>query len=197
MRGQTIFDRLKLDFKKAIFGNIILQVLFLIFGIVVFTNPFMTIKTVGVIIGIYFIVFGVFDIALFFMRGSTPIFNYKIIFGILAILLGIFVMVDPFKITLILTFVLGIYLIMVAIFKVLEAFKLKQYKYDGWLILLVSSIIILIFGIFTTINPLASSMQLVEVTAIFIVLSSILEICNLIMVYSRARDIAKLFKEDK
>lgn len=192
----TLINQLKGDFKNVILGNIILQILFLIFGVIIYMNPLIAAKTVGIIIGIYFFVFGIFGIGEFFLRKNAPIFGYKIFNGILTIIIGILIMLNPFKIIKILTFALGIYLIIVSIFKVLEAFKLKKYGYDGWLVVLITSIILAIFGVFVAINPLAS-MDIIEVTGIFIILSSILEICNLFMIYSRAKEIGKLFKEVK
>lgn len=192
-KEKTILDYLHMNFKKSIMGSILLNVLFLIFGIIIYMNPYITANAVGIVIGIYFILFGILGIIEFFMRRDIPIFTFKIFMGVLAIILGIFIMFNPFGIVKILTFALGLYLIFISIFKVLESFKLKKYGYDGWALMLVISIILLVFGIFITINPM-SSMDIIQVTGIFIILSSILEICNLIMVYSKEKDIVKLFK---
>lgn len=192
-KEKTILDYLHMNFKKSIMGSILLNVLFLIFGIIIYMNPYITANVVGIVIGIYFILFGILGIIEFFMRRDIPIFTFKIFMGVLAIILGIFIMFNPFGIVKILTFALGLYLIFISIFKVLESFKLKKYGYDGWALMLVISIILLVFGIFITINPM-SSMDIIQVTGIFIILSSILEICNLIMVYSKEKDIVKLFK---
>lgn len=195
-KEKTFLDKIKMDFGKMILGNIILNILFLIFGIIIFMNANLTIEVVGVIAGIYFIIFGVFGIVEYFSRDTLPIFKYNIFVGILDVILGFFIMFNPLNIAKIVTFALGIYLIIVALNKLIESFGLKKYGYDGWLILLVTSILLLIFGVFITINPMAS-MDLVQAMAIFIILSSILEICNLIMIYSKANDIVKLLKGNK
>ena len=62
--------------------------------------------------------------------------------------------------------------------------------------MLVTSFILLIFGVFIAVNPMAS-MDIIQAMAIFIILSSILEICNLIMIYSKAKSIMSLFKGEK
>ena len=69
-------------------------------------------------------------------------------------------MINPFKIVKILTFALGIYLTVVAIRKIIESFKLKKIEYDGWSLTLVIAIILLVFGIFIMINPMASNRNL-------------------------------------
>ena len=196
-KGGTFLEKLKVGFEKFILGSIVLNILFLIFGIVIFMNVNITVQMVGVITGIYFIIFGLFAIVEFLSKREVPIFKYKIFGGILTILLGFFIMFNPFKIVKIITFALGIYLIIVSICKLLESFNLKKYGYDGWLIMLVTSFLLLIFGVFIAVNPLEASMDIIQVMAIFIILSSILEICNLIMIYSKTKDIVKLFKNEK
>lgn len=195
-KGGTFLEKLKVGFGKFILGSIILNILFLLFGIVIFMNVNVTAQMVGVITGIYFIIFGLFAIIEFLSKKEVPIFKYKIFGGILTILLGFFIMFNPFKIVKIITFTLGIYLVVISILKLFTTFNLKKYGYDGWLVMLVTSFVLLIFGVFIAVNPMAA-MDLVQVAAIFIILSSILEICNLIMIYSKAKDIVKLFKEEK
>jgi len=190
----NFLKNIRADFRKIIFGSILLNILFLIFGIIIFMNVNMTIEVVGVVAGIYFIIFGLFAIVEFLSKKEVPIFKYKIFGGILTILLGFFIMFNPFKIVKILTFALGIYLVIVSIGKLLETFNLKKYGYDGWLVLLVTSLLLLVFGVFIAVNPM-SSMDIIQVMAIFIILSSILEVCNLIMIYSKAKEIVNLFKE--
>ncbi len=192
-KEKTIAQKLHMDFKKLLLGSILLNILFLIFGIIIYMNPYIAASTAVIITGIYFLIFGVFAILEFLSRKMSPIFQYKVFSGVLVIIIGIFMMVNPFKIAKILTFALGIYLIVVSLVKVVEAFKLKKYGYDGWILMLVTAILILIFGVFITINPMAA-LDIVKAAGIFIILSSLLEVCNLVMVYGKAKEIVKLFE---
>lgn len=193
-KEKTIIERIKLGFNKILMGSIILNVLFLLFGIFIYLNPTITLELTGILLGLYIIIFGIYGIYEFIIRENNPLFKLNILWGILSIIIGLFVMINPFKIIKILTFALGIYLIIISLNKLIDSLKLKKYQYDGWSLILVIAIILLIFGIFIMINPMAS-MDLVEATGIFIVLSSILEICNSIMLYTKANDILKLFKK--
>ncbi len=194
-KNETLLDKIKFSFDKVMLGNIILEILFLVLGVVLYFNPYMAIHTAGIVLGIVFILFGIFNIYEFLLRGETPLFTWDIVLGILTIILGILTIADPFKIAKFLTLFLGIYLIVSALFRVVTAFKLKKYGFDGWKLILVVSILILIFGVFIAINPMAY-VEIVEAAGIFIVLASILELCELIMLYSRAKDIMKLIKEN-
>ncbi len=195
-KEKTLLDRIKLNFSKILLGSIILNALFLIFGIIIYLNPVITLELTGIILGIYMIIFGIFAIYEFIVRDNNPLFALNILWGILAILTGLLVIINPFEIIKILTFALGIYLIIISVSKIIDSLNLKKYGYDGWSLMLVIAIILLVFGIFIMINPMAS-MDLVEATGIFIILASILEICNSIMLYTKAKDILELLKSNK
>lgn len=193
-KEKTLLDKIRLNFNKLLLGSIILNVLFLLFGIVIYLNSRITIELTGIILGIYLMLFGIFAIYEFLIRDNNPLFSLNIIWGVLSIIAGLFVIINPFAFIKILTFTLGIYLLIISIRKIIDAFKLKSYGYDGWSLMLAIAIILLIFGIFIIINPMAS-MDLVEATGIFIILASILEICNSIQLYTKANEVLDLFKK--
>ena len=195
-KEKTLLDKMKLNFNKILVGSIILNVLFLLFGVIIYLNSRITIELTGVILGIYLMIFGVYAIYEFIIRDGNPLFRLNIFWGVLSIIAGLFVIINPFEFVKILTFTLGIYLLIISIRKIIDAFKLKKYEYDGWALMLAIAIILLIFGIFIIINPMAS-MDLVEATGIFIILASILEICNSIQLYTKANEVLNLFKKEK
>ena len=195
-KEKTLLDKMKLNFNKILVGSIILNVLFLLFGVIIYLNSRITIELTGIILGIYLMIFGVYAIYEFIIRDGNPLFRLNIFWGVLSIITGLFVIINPFEFVKILTFTLGIYLLIISVRKIIDAFKLKKYEYDGWALMLAIAIILLIFGIFIIINPMAS-MDLVEATGIFIILASILEICNSIQLYTKANEVLNLFKNEK
>lgn len=195
-KEKTLLDKMKLNFNKILIGSIILNVLFLLFGVIIYLNSRITIELTGIILGIYLMIFGVYAIYEFIIRDGNPLFRLNIFWGVLSIIAGLFVIINPFEFVKILTFTLGIYLLIISVRKIIDAFKLKKYEYDGWALMLAIAIILLIFGIFIIINPMAS-MDLVEATGIFIILASILEICNSIQLYTKANEVLDLFKKEK
>lgn len=193
-KEKNLLEKLNLNFNKMLIGSIILNVLFLIFGFILYMNPRTSLEALGVFLGIYLVIFGIFSIVEYLSKEVKPLYGLNLIWGIIAIIIGLFAIINPLKLSTILTLALGIYLIVLAISKTIEAFKLKKLKYDGWLLMLVIAIILLVFSTFIIINPIISAMEITEVAGIFIMLASILEICNAIMLYTKAKDILKLLK---
>ena len=194
-KEKSFIEKIKIGFSKMLIGSIILNVLFLLFGIFVYSNPRISLEALGVLLGIYFIIFGIYAIFEFVGRSEYPLYGLNIVWGILAIIAGFLAVVNPFNFTSVLTLALGIFLIISSISKIIDSFKLKKYKYDGWSLILAISIILLIFGIFIILNPIIAAMEITEVSGIFIILASILEICNCIMLYTKAKDVLELFKK--
>ncbi len=193
-KEKTLLDKIKLSFSKGLIASIVLNVIFLIFGLIIYLNPRITSELAVVLLGIYFIIFGIFAIDEYLIKEEYPLFSLNILWGILAIILGIFTILNPFEITKIITFALGLFLIIIAINQTIDAIRLKKAKYDGWALMLTIAIILLIFGVFIMINPMAS-MYFVEAAGIFIILASILQICSAIMLYTKAKEILALFKK--
>lgn len=194
-KEKTLIEKLKIGFSKMLIGSIILNALFLLFGIFVYSNPRVSLNLLVIFLSIYFIIFGLYAIFEFIERNDNPLYGLNILWGILSIIVGLIAIINPFEVTSILTLTLGIYLVIISISKIIEAFKLRKYKYDGWSLILVISIILLIFGIFIILNPIIAAMEITEVAGIFIILASILEICNAIMLYTKASDVLELFKK--
>ncbi len=190
-KEKSFIDKISLEFSKIIIGNIILNVLFLILGLVLFLHSAFSLKVIGVLLGGYMVIFGLFDIYEFLMRKDMPLFSFRIVLGILAIAVGLFTIINPFKIIKIITLGLGVYLSLAALFKIIDAIKLKKFGFDGWAVMLGVSSLLLVLGVVIAINPMAA-MDIAEAAGLFIILASILEISNLIMLFTKSNEIKKL-----
>ena len=184
-------EQTKLDFR----GSIIVNILFLLYGLITYLNPLIDLTLMRVMLGSCFIILGAYAIFEYIKRRPNPLLNLNIVWGILAILTGLFAIINPFNINKIFTFTLGIYLIIIALARILNAIKLKKLSYDGWSLILTIGIILLIFGVFIMINP--ARMEDVETASIFAILASILEICNYILLYTKKDEIQKMLKPKK
>ena len=60
-KEKTLLDKMKLNFNKILIGSIILNVLFLLFGVIIYLNSRITIELTGIILGIYLMIFGVYS----------------------------------------------------------------------------------------------------------------------------------------
>ena len=95
-KEKTILEKIKIGFNKMLIGSIILNGLFLLFGILVYSNPRVSLELLGTFLGVYFIIFGVYAIFEFIARDNNPLYGLNILWGILAVIIGLLAIINPF-----------------------------------------------------------------------------------------------------
>lgn len=191
-KKESLIQQLRGDFAKVSLGSVILNGLFLLYGVTIYYNPLIDLTVMRVMLGIFLVILGIYQIYEFVIRDNNPLFRFSIIWGVIAVLAGLLAITNIFNINKIFTFTLGIYLVVVALDKIINSLKLRQVSYDGWALMLNIGIILLAFGLFIMINP--ANMEDVETASMFVILASILEVSNHILLYDKAKDIETLLK---
>ncbi len=76
--------------KKTGWTSIITSVVTAIIGIAIIGNPNAIMQIVAYLLGVIFILFGIVKLVSYFVaKGTYDFYNYEMIFGILAIIMGI------------------------------------------------------------------------------------------------------------
>ena len=79
--------------KKMGWASIVTSIGFALIGLVIAYNPNTTFQVVSYLIGAIFIIYGIIKMIEYFkMKGSYDLYNYELVYGIIAILLGIVVL---------------------------------------------------------------------------------------------------------
>ena len=108
-------------------------------------------------------------------------------------LIGLFVIINPFAIANILTIGLGIWLIVNGGLKINYGVKLKDIKERAWGLTLVVGIISIIFGLMVILNPF-SKLIIVEVIGLFLLVYGVIDLTDLLLLKKRAKSFIKVFK---
>ena len=78
MKEKCFLEKITFDFGKIILGSIVLEGLFLLIGVIMYSKPLMVANVTGIIMGIYLFLYGVFEIYEFLIRKSNPLFKFNI-----------------------------------------------------------------------------------------------------------------------
>ncbi|MEH1804361.1 HdeD family acid-resistance protein [Nostoc sp.] len=128
-----------------------IAILMILLGIIAIAFPFFASVASTLIFGWVFIFAGITQIVYAFQsRGAGKVVG-KLILGLLYLLAGILIVVNPLKGVLALTLVLGITIFLQGIIQVSIAFQMRRIS-PNWGLMLVSGIIGIIFGIFVWSN---------------------------------------------
>lgn len=180
-------------FNNIILKEIIYSVIYGLFGLFIYLKSDITNKTVGLLIGVFLLVYGSFLIYTNISKIKIKFFRYNLVLGILNLVLAIFILLNPLSLLNVLTLTLAIWLLLLGINKILYFIELKSIKEDSRRIVLVSAILYIIFGILLIINPFRTQV-VTKTVGVFILVSNILNINDLILLKKRSKNFLKLFK---
>lgn len=187
-------------FKKTAMSIILSSIVAFIIGLIMVVAPGISLRTIGIVVGIYIIVHGVALIALPFV--SRIIYNpfFGIVSGLLSIILGIILLAMPNILSTIFAIALGIWIILSSV-DIISMAIVSRKEYSSWGLLLLLGIIDLVCGVIILFNPFASSISIVVLGGIIIMVHSIINIADMIVIKKNVKDIAKAiessFKEPK
>ncbi len=185
---ETISDR----FNKFMTLSIICSVIIALIGGVLLFLPELSNKLIGIISGVLFILSGINTIYKYFCRNGAKLYSLNLLYGIIILLIGVIIILVPFSVTTFLTICLGLYLIIFGVNKITYGVWFKIGNDSSWLITFVIGIMLTIFGILVLANPF-SSLTVTQVVGSFLILSSILDLTDLVLLKKRANEITKIF----
>lgn len=173
--------------KKTGWTSVITSIVFAVIGIILITNPESTIKVISYILGGIFIAIGIVKIISYFnTKGSSDLYNYDLIYGLIAVVLGIITMIYSSTIATMFRIMIGIWIIYSSLIRLSFALKLRKAQVNSWTAVLVLALCMLVFGLYMVFNTSA-----VMVTVGIIILAY--AISDLIESFIFVRNVDKIF----
>ncbi len=140
-------------FKKTGLVSIIEALIFLILGIILVWKPDEVVNFISTILGIIFIIAGIYKIASYFVaKGNNEFYNYDLVYGIMAIIIGIIIMVYINIIGSAFRIIIGIWIIYTSLVRLNSAIKIKKLGSKVWIYSLAIAMLIFLCGLYVVIN---------------------------------------------
>ena len=121
-----------------------------LFGIMAVVWPGITAIALAVLWGIWALIEGVVNLVAAFQKGTAGKV-WKIVFGVVSILAGLIAIFHPFDVAVVLTWILGIWFLVAAVFQGIGAFSSTRTQ-PRWM-LLISAVLSLLIGILFVARP--------------------------------------------
>ncbi len=183
-------------FNIATYGQMLIDVILFALGVYSASNPTSSNTVIGVAFGISLSVVGIYNIIkCIFNVHKSPFFVADIIYGILSIIAGVFIVINPLSLTGILSIGIGLWLIISASFKFALALQLKRFSEETWLFSMVLSVLVLIIGIIVMINPFSTALVLTTFVGIIICVYASIDFLQQILFRKRVKEIINIFFE--
>lgn len=185
--------KIEQEFNKIILIEMTFSLIFSLFGLFLVLKNETSNKIVGLIIGVFFLTHACISIFSFINKSKISLFKYNLIYGILYIILGIFIMIDPFSLKEILNISLGIWILLNGVIKYWYFIKIKELDKKIGSLLLISSISLIILSIVLLLN-LLQNIVITTTVGVFIILSNILNLNDLVLLKKKKNKIKKIFE---
>ena len=179
-------DYFKKILQKSGWISIIESVIFAILGVILITNPDGTVKFISWILGLIFIGVGTSKcMAYASVKGKNDLYNNDIIYGIMAIVLGLVTIIYSSTIGSILRIIIGIWIIYSALIRIGLATKLKNMESKIWMFSLAIAILMFLFGLYIILN----SGAIIATVGIIMIVSSLLDIVEDVILMNNIKEI--------
>lgn len=140
-------------FKKTGWISILESILFAILGAILIWKPEGTLQVISCILGIIFIAIGIYKILNYFIaKGKYNLYNHDLIYGLMAIVIGIVTMIYSSTIGSLFRIIIGIWIIYSSFIRISLSIKLKAMNIQAWIYSLIVAIIMFLCGIYVTMN---------------------------------------------
>lgn len=185
--------KIEQEFNKIILIKMTFSVIYALLGLFIFLKSDTTNKTVGLLIGTFFLIYGFIELFSFLNKKKLTLFRFNLIFGILSLIIGIFIMFNPLSLLNILNISLGIGLLIEGMHKLVYFLLIKKWDKKSSKILLASGFLLFFLGIMIIINPFLT-LVITKTIGIFIILYNILNINDLVLLKRKFNNFKELFK---
>lgn len=176
-------------YKKILYTSVITGVIFFCFGLFLFLKPETTINTISYCLGGILIVIGFITFLKYILNNDTVVkkFDIDLIYGIVGIVAGLVLILNPSVIATIIPFILGMWIVINSAIKLQYALTLKQFESSRWKIPFTVAIISLIWGIILVFNPFQGAVIITKVIGIFVMVYALLEIAEGILFHKNGK----------
>lgn len=136
--------------KKSGWTDIIISLIFVIFGIMLISRPEAIMSIISILLGGIFVVMGILKVVDYYSNGKQD--NYLIALSVVMILIGVIIMFCADIIMSVFRILIGIWIIYSGIMNLQTAIIWKDYKSKAWLVTLILAITTIIVGVYVLVN---------------------------------------------
>ena len=190
--AEKYVEKSNLRFNKMMTTSFISCIITAIFGLFLFLASDLTNKIIGIFVGVVALIMGITYLYKYIKREGVKLFSFNILFGILLIILSIIIFIMPLVVTQTVTLFLGLFMIIIGSNKVTYGILFKGAGFKPWLLMLVTGLLLIVLGILAIVNPFAN-LTITKIVGIFLILSSILDFSNLVMLKKQSEELIDRF----
>lgn len=174
---------------KKIKANVVVSsLLCVVLGVVLLVYPGDSMRVVGIAVGVVLILTGIVKVFDFLInRDGTMYLQLNLIFGIVLVVVGAWIITQPEKVMSIIPIIIGIIITIHGISKLRQAIELCQDHYEKWWVALLLGILTAGLGILLIFRPFEALETVVQVIGAFLIYDGVSNLWIASRVYKTAK----------
>lgn len=178
------------DYKVNNVVRLCIYLVYIMFGLIIYAKSYLKYSVIINFLGMLFIITGCVFVYISSREKKLSLSNFDVIFGGLAAVDGLLMIINPGKINNNLVFYFGLFLIICGLQKLVVAIKLMKKKDDAGVLTLATSLLIAALGVLMLLNIFKNT-SLTELTGMFILFFGIIQLANTILLNNKEKEIIK------
>lgn len=185
--------------KSILYSSLISSIVFLLFGLILFFNPEVTISSISYILGGILIIIGFINFLKYVLNNDKVIksFDFNLVYGIVGMIAGVVLVLNPTAIATIIPLIIGVIVVVSSAIKINYALLLKQMNNIKWKPAFIVSLLSLICGIVLILNPFKGAVVITKAIGLLIITYAILEIIEFIILLKSLKNVEIEEKNEK
>lgn len=174
--------------KKIKTNVVISSALCVILGLVLVFRPGLSMRIVCTAVGVVLILSGVMRmIDHFTARDGSLYAQANLIFGIVLVVVGVWIVVKPDKVMAIIPIIVGIVIVIHGLHNLQQAIELWRDRYEKWWVALILGVLTVGFGVLLVCRPFAAIDTVVMLIGFFLIYDGISNVWIVTRIYKNAK----------
>ncbi|MCD8014217.1 MAG: DUF308 domain-containing protein [Lachnospiraceae bacterium] len=177
---------------------IFLSFLYVAIGVVLLIWPTLSIQMIGRGLGVIMLVVGATYGVIYFTSNKRQegYLQVELVIGIVCVAFGIFVLLTPDFMRMVLPFAMATVLLVGAIVKIQSAVSMKRLFVRRWYVALIAALIIIALGVFLLVYPFAEDYQMLIYIGICLIADGVTNLLGLLCIRLRTGKLEKIQKNN-
>lgn len=185
--------------KKSTIPSIIISIILFVIGLLLLLKSDTVIKTVSIALGILIIIAGIVMLIKYFkseVKTISSSFNFG--YGVISIIAGAVLILNPTVVASLLPFVIGIFVVTSSIMRLQNAIELKATGTDKWVTPMILAIINLMCGILCIFGPFIVANIIIKFIGVILMVYALIDIIDAIAIGQATTSVTTItIKPDK
>ncbi len=176
-----------------IIRSVVFDLLIILLGAFFILKPYSGLRGCEIVFSIVLLLSGFISIFDCSAKKIIKLFNLSLIYGVLSIIFGLLIILNPLALANIVSICFGIWMTLSGIIKITNSINLKKMQEESWGVIFGIGLLMALTGVLLIFNPFVE-LYITQVVGIFVIIYAVLDIANSLLYRKRKKDIIKILK---